>query len=93
MTNRHKTTLYLAAIAAAALALTSTASFSQPNAPHLVGSWKGAVSATSPPGLAVHESDHVHERRYGDRIPAAPGRANSLWDIIRDDQSRRLATD
>jgi hypothetical protein len=30
---------------------TSTASFSQSNAAHLVGSWKGAVAATSPPGL------------------------------------------
>ena len=56
MTNRHKTTLYLAAIAAAALALTSTASFSQANAPHLVGSWKGAVTATSPPGIAPFTS-------------------------------------
>jgi hypothetical protein len=30
---------------------TSTASFSQSNAAHLVGSWKGAVTPTSPPGL------------------------------------------
>ena len=52
MTNRPRTILYLAAIAAAALAFTSTASFSQSNAPHLVGSWKGAVTATTPPGLA-----------------------------------------
>jgi hypothetical protein len=51
MTNRRVTLICSAAIAAAAIALTSTASFSQSNAAHLVGSWKGAVTPTSPPGL------------------------------------------
>jgi hypothetical protein len=39
------------AIAAIAIAITSTASFGQSNAGHLEGSWKGDVVATSPPGL------------------------------------------
>lgn len=52
MTNRRKTLLLLAGIALVALALTSTSGLSQPNAPHLVGSWKGAVMATNPPGLS-----------------------------------------
>jgi hypothetical protein len=51
MNNRRLTLIYLTAIAAAAIVVTSTASFSQSNAAHLVGSWKGAVVATSPPGL------------------------------------------
>ena len=51
MSNRRLTLIYLAAITAAVIVLTSTASFSQSNAAHLVGSWKGAVTATSPPGL------------------------------------------
>jgi hypothetical protein len=42
---------YLAAVAAAALIISSTASFSQSNAANLSGSWKAAVTATSPPGL------------------------------------------
>jgi hypothetical protein len=37
----------------------------------------------------VYEFDHIHQRRYGDRVPPAPGGVNSLWDAIRDDQSRR----
>jgi len=39
------------AVAAIAITLTSTAGFGQSNAAHLVGSWKAAVAATSPPGL------------------------------------------
>jgi hypothetical protein len=56
MTNRRMTFIYLAAIATAAVVLTSTASFSQSNAAHLAGSWKGAVTPTSPPGLTPFTS-------------------------------------
>jgi hypothetical protein len=52
MTNRRKIPRVLTAFALVALALTSSSGFSQSNAPHLVGSWKAAVTATSPPGLA-----------------------------------------
>jgi hypothetical protein len=51
MRNRRLSMTCLAAIVILAIALTSTASFSQSNAAHLAGSWKGAVVATSPPGL------------------------------------------
>lgn len=51
MNNRRLTLTYLMATAVAAVVLTSTASFSQSNAAHLVGSWKGAAVPTSPPGL------------------------------------------
>ncbi|HKE20780.1 MAG TPA: hypothetical protein VKB88_00230 [Bryobacteraceae bacterium] len=51
MKNRRKTLLSWAAITLVALALTATSGFSQGNAPQLVGSWKAAVTATSPPGL------------------------------------------
>jgi hypothetical protein len=56
MLNRRSTLIYVAATAASALALTSTSSFSQSNAAQLVGSWKGAVTPTSPPGLAPFTS-------------------------------------
>lgn len=56
MTNKRKIFGFLAAIALVALGLTTTSGFSQSNAPHLVGSWKGTAAATSPPGLAPFTS-------------------------------------
>ena len=51
MSNRRLTGIYLTAFAAAAIVLTPTASFGDSNTARLVGSWKGAVAPTSPPGL------------------------------------------
>jgi hypothetical protein len=56
MSNRRLTLISFTAIAAAAIVMTSTASFSQSNAAHLAGSWKGAVVATSPSGLTPFTS-------------------------------------
>src|SRR5258708_38279330 len=78
MTNRRGPLICSAAIAAAAIALTSTASFSQSNAAHLVGSWKGAVTPASPPGLQpftslitfMSDGSVIESRRL--LVPASP---------------------
>lgn len=51
MNRRHLTWIYVAVISAAALLVSSRASFSQANAGRLAGSWSGTVTATNPPGL------------------------------------------
>jgi hypothetical protein len=77
MSNRRMTLIFMTAIAAGAIVLTQT-SFSQSNAAHLAGSWKGAVAATSPPGLQpftslitfINDGSVIETRRL--LLPASP---------------------
>jgi len=94
MSNRRLTLISFTAIAAAAIVMTSTASFSQSNAAHLAGSWKGAVVATSPPGLTpftslitfTSDGSVIETRRL--LVPE-----KSTWSTARDDRTRCLGTD
>jgi hypothetical protein len=51
MQKRRLSCISFTAVAAIAIAITSTVSFGQSNAGHLEGSWKGNIVGTSPPGL------------------------------------------